>query len=215
MAVVDLMAYIDVLSSWCYVGDLALQKIEKKYGNRLRVQWKIAQLFDFGPLPYTREQLAWYYTRTAKMTGVQMNADWVDTPEATTEYANLAAEAARTLGVTDMSLVRALNYASVIGGKPLGRREPALDEAARLSGLDRAELDRVMRDPATSDRIKQTTDEFEKLNLPQRPSYVARNPTGDLALLSGIYTFESLDAVIGEMLHASEITEQVGAEPTL
>ena len=73
--------------------------------------------------------------------------------------------------------------------------------------------DRVMHDPATAERIKQTTAEFEALNLPQRPSYILRNPTGDLALLSGIYTFESLDAVIGEMLHASEITEQVGPEP--
>ncbi len=213
MAVIELTAYIDVLSSWCYVGDLALQKIEKKYGDRLRVDWKIAQLFDFGPLPYTREQLAWYYARTAKITGVQMNADWVDTPEATTLHANQAAEAARTLGITDLSLVRALNRANVIDGKPLGRREPSLDEAARLSGLDRGELDRVMRDPATAARIKQTTAEFVALNLPQRPSYVLRNPTGDLALLSGIYTFESLDAVTGEMLHASEITEQAGPEP--
>jgi len=112
-----------------------------------------------------------------------------------------------------MSLVRALNRATVIDGKPLGRRDPALDEAARLSGLDRSELGRGMRDPATAARIKQTTAEFEALDLPQRPSYVLRNPTGDLALLSGIYTFESLDAVIGEMLHASEITEQVGPEP--
>jgi len=112
-----------------------------------------------------------------------------------------------------MSLARGLNYASVIEGKPLGRREPALGEAAHLSGLDRAELARVLRDPATSNRIKQTTVEFDRLNLPQRPSYVVRNPTGDLALLSGIYTFEALDAVLGEMLHASEITEQVGPEP--
>lgn len=213
MAVVELTAYIDVLSSWCYVADLSLQKVEKKYGERLRVGWKIAQLFDFGPLPYTRDQLAWYYARTAKISGVVMNADWHDSPETTTVYANQAAEAARTLGITGMSLVRALNHANVIDAKPLGRREAALDEAARVSGLDRAELDRVMRDPATAARIKQTTAEFEALNLPQRPSYVLRNPTGDLALLSGIYTFESLDAVIGEMLHASEITEEVGAEP--
>ncbi len=213
MAVVELTCYLDVLSSWCYVGDLAVQKIEKKYGHRLRLRWKIAQLFNFGPLPYTRDQLAWYYARTAKMTGVQMNAAWVDSPEATSVHANLAAEAARTLGRTDMSLVRALNYANVIEGKPLGRREPALDEAAWLSGLDRAELDRVMRDPATAERIARSTAEFESLGLPQRPSYALRNPTGDLALLSGIYTFESLDSVIGEMLHASEVTEQNGPEP--
>lgn len=214
MAVVELTAYIDVLSSWCYVGDLALQKIEKKYGDRLRVEWKIAQLFDFGPLPYSRELLTWYYARTEKMTGVAMTSEWVDTPEATTMHANLAAEAARTLGVTDMSLARALNRANVIEGKPLGRRESALDEAARVSGLDRAELDRVMRDPATMERIAQTTKEFEGYGFPQRPAYVLRNPSGDLAMLSGIYTFESLDAVIGEMLHASELTEQIGPEPT-
>jgi len=212
MAVVDLTVYIDVLSSWCYVGDLSLQKIEKKYGDRLRVEWKIAQLFDYGPLPYTREQLAWYYARTAKISGVVMNADWHDSPETTTLHANQAAEAARTLGVTDMSLVRALNRANVIEGKPLGRREVALEEAARLSDLDRGVLDRVMRDPATAARIKERTEEFERLNLPQLPSYIVRNPTGDLSLLSGIYTFESLDAVIGEMLHASEVTEQVGLD---
>ena len=212
MAVVELTAYIDVLSSWCYVADQALQKIEKKYGDRVRVEWKIAQLFDFGPLPYTREQLAWYYARTAKISGVVMNAEWHDSPDTTTLHANQAAEAARTLGVTDMSLVRALNRGNVIEGKRLGRREAVLDEAARLSGLDRAELDRVMRDPATAKRIEETTREFEALNLPQRPSYVLRNPTGDLALLSGIYTFESLDAVIGEMLHATETTEQVGLD---
>jgi predicted DsbA family dithiol-disulfide isomerase len=214
MAVIDLTAYIDVLSSWCYVGDLALQKIEKKYGDRLRVEWKIAQLFGGGPLPYTREKLTWYYARTAEMTGVQMNAAWVDSPQTSTAHANLAAEAARTLGVTGMSLARALNHACIIEGKPLGRREPALDEATRLSGLDRAELDRVMRDPATAERIARSTADFESLGLPQRPSYILRNPTGDLALLSGIYTFEALDAVIGEMLHASEITEQIGPEPT-
>src|SRR5438874_130645 len=142
MAAVELTAYIDVLSSWCYVGDLALQRIETKYGDKLRVEWKIAQLFDFGPLPFTPEQLAWYYARTAKMTGVHMNAKWHDSPETTTVHANLAAEAARALGVTDMSLVRALNRANVIEGQPIGRRETALDEAARFSGLDRGELDR-------------------------------------------------------------------------
>jgi len=213
MAVIELTAYIDVLSSWCYVGDLALQKVEKKYGDRLRVEWKIAQLAAGGPVPYTRDQMAWYYVRTAKISGVEMNAAWLDSPDASTVHANLAVEAARTLGLTGMSLVRALSYASVIEGKPLGRRDPALDEAARLSGLDRAELDRVMRDPATMERVKRATAEFGSLHLPQRPSYIVRNPTGDLAMLSGIYTFESLDAVIGEMLHASEITEQVGPEP--
>jgi hypothetical protein len=42
---------------------------------------------------------------------------------------------------------------------------------------------------------------------------VKRNTSGDLAQFSGLYTFESLDSVIGEMLHASRVTEESGDAP--
>lgn len=213
MASVEIIYYVDVLSSWCYVADRAIERIESKYGEAVRLDWRIAQLNDFGPLPYTREALVWYYARTAKMTGVQLNAAWHDSAETTTRYANAAAEAARALGAGDSRVRRALSHAALVDGKPLGRREIAVEEAARASGYPARQLAEVMESPQVAQRIVQTTKEFEDLALPQRPSFVMRNTSGDLAVFSGLYTFESLDGAIGEMLHASRVTDEFGAAP--
>ena len=67
--------------------------------------------------------------------------------------------------------------------------------------------------PQVAQRIMQTTQEFKDLALPQLPSFVMRNSSGDIAVFSGLYTFESLDSVIGEMLHASRVTEEFGEGP--
>src|SRR6185312_14742915 len=122
-----------------------------------------------GPLPYSREDLVWYYARTAKMTGVQLNHAWHDTPHTTTKYANAAAEAARAMGAADSRVRRGLAHAAVIDGKPLGRREVAIEEAARLSGFDAQRIGESMDSPQVVQRIAQTTHEFNDLALPQHP----------------------------------------------
>lgn len=213
MAHVEVIYYVDVLSSWCYVADRALERIEQKYGDGVHLDWRIAQLFDSGPLPYSREDLAWYYARTAKMTGVQLNDAWHDSAETTTKYANAAAEAARVLGAVDSRVRRGLARAALIDGKPLGRREPAIEETARLSGFAAERIGELMDSPQVTQRIARTLQEFTDLALPQRPSFVMRNTTGDLAVFSGLYTFEALDATITEMLQASRITEEFGPGP--
>ncbi len=213
MAHVEIIYYVDVLSSWCYIADRALEQIEAKYGESVRIDWRIAQLFDFGPLPYGRAECEWYYARTALITGVQLNPAWVDSSQATTKYANRAAEAARSLGAQDSAVRRGLSRAALLDGKPLGRREVAIQEAARVSGLPADEIDRAMEDGRVKERILRTTQEYKDLALPQLPSFVFRNTSGDLAVFSGLYTFESLDATVGEMLHASRITEEFGSQP--
>jgi hypothetical protein len=70
-----------------------------------------------------------------------------------------------------------------------------------------------MESAQVKDRIVQTTQEYKDLALPQLPSFVMRNASGDLAVFSGLYTFESLDGAIGEMLHASRVTEAFGPGP--
>jgi predicted DsbA family dithiol-disulfide isomerase len=130
-----------------------------------------------------------------------------------TVYANQAAEAARALGMSDSGVRRALSYAALVDGKPLGRREAAVEEAARISGLPAARIADLMDSPQVKARIAQTTQEFKDLALPQLPSFVIRNTSGDLAVHSGLYTFESFDAVIGEMLNASRVTEEFGPGP--
>lgn len=213
MAGVEIIYYVDVLSSWCFVADRALEQIEEKYGDAVRLDWRIAQLNDSGPLPYTREALEWYYARTARMTGVQLNAAWHDSPETTTKHANTAAEAVRALGAADSRVRRALARAALIEGKALGRRDAALAEASRLSGYPAQRLAELMDSPQIVQRIAQTTQEFNDLALPQRPSFVMRNTSGDLAVFSGLYTFEALDGAIAEMLHASRVTDEFGPAP--
>jgi predicted DsbA family dithiol-disulfide isomerase len=210
MAHIDLIYYVDVLSSWCYVAERAIEKIQEKYGESVRLDWRIAQLFDAGPLPYTREALVWYYARTAKMTGVQLNDAWHASADTTTKYANQAAEAARALGAADSRVRRRLSRAALIDGKPMGKRDVAIEEAARLSGFSTERIGEMMDSAQVEQRIAQTTQEYKDLALPQLPSFVMRNTSGDLAVFSGLYTFESLDSVIGEMLHASRVTEEVG-----
>lgn len=213
MAHVDVIYYVDVLSSWCHIADRSLERIEAKYGDAVHLDWRVAQLFDFGPLPYSRDDLTWYYARTAKMTGVQLNTAWHDSPQTTTVYANQAAEAARALGSTDSKVRRGLSRAALIDGKALGRREMAIEEAAHLTGFPADRIAEMMTSPEIEQRIEQTTQEFKDLALPQLPSFLMRNTSGDLAAFSGLYTFESLDAAISEMLHASRVTDEYGQGP--
>lgn len=213
MAHVDLIYYLDVLSSWCHVADYAVERIEAVYGDRVRLDWRIAQLFDYGPLPYSQNDLKWYYGRTAKMTGVQLNQAWHDSPDTTTKYANRAAEAARVLGAAGSKVRRGLSRAALLDGKKIGRRDEAIAHAARLSGFPAERIAELMDSEQVTQRIAQTTQEFNDLALPQLPSFVMRNTSGDLAVFSGLYTFEALDSVVGEMLHASRVTEEFGEGP--
>jgi predicted DsbA family dithiol-disulfide isomerase len=213
MAHVNVIYYLDVLSSWCHIADRAVEQIERKYGEDVRLEWRVAQLFDFGPLPYTREALEWYYSRTAKMTGVQLNAAWHTASDTTTKHANRAAAAARELGATDSRVRRGLSHSALIEGKPLGQRDAAIEEAARLSGFPAQQISEMMESPRVLERIARTTQEFKALSLPQLPSFSMRNTSGDFALFSGLYTFQSLDSAIGEMLHASRVTDEFGEGP--
>lgn len=205
--------YVDVLSSWCYIADRALERIREKYGAELHVEWRIAQLFGGGPLPYTGAELAWYYGRTAKATGVQLDAWWHDREDDTTLHANLAAEAVRALGVAGDAVRRGLAHAAMIDRKPMGRRDEAVAEAARLSGLSATQIAAAMDSREVRERIAQTTKEFDDLALTQRPSFLFRDTIDDLAVFSGLYTFESFDAVVGEMVHAARINRDYGTPP--
>jgi predicted DsbA family dithiol-disulfide isomerase len=147
------------------------------------------------------------------MTGVQLNDAWHTSADTTTKYANQAAEAARALGAADSKVRRGLSRAALIDGKPMGVRDRAIEEAARLSGFSAERIAEMMDSGQVGQRIAQTTQEYKDLALPQLPSFVMRNTSGDLAVFSGLYTFESLDSVISEMLHASRVTEEFGEGP--
>lgn len=213
MALVNVVFYLDVLSSWSHIADRALTVLEEKYAGDVEFEWRIAQLFDFGPLPYSRDALQWYYGRTARVTGIELNAAWFDSPDATTVYANQAAEAVRLLGVAGSHVRRGLTHAALADGKFVGRREVALEVASQLSGLSTERLSQAMESPEVCDRIAATTGEFAALPCSQLPAFVIRNDIGDTAIFSGLYTLDSLDAAIAEMLEAARINRDYGTPP--
>ncbi len=204
MTTVRLTYYLDVLSSWCLVAEPALARLRQECGDRLAYDWRIAILFEKQAMGYGRETCDWYYARTASISGTRLNAEWRDTAEDTTVPANLAAEAARSLGVTDDRVRLALARAAMNEGKKLGRRDVAIEIAAKTGGLDAAALGRAMDDPATMARIDAATAEFKAIGGSMRPTFVLRNDIDDLTVLSGLYRYESLAACFEEMWQAAD-----------
>ncbi|MDQ2680119.1 MAG: DsbA family protein [Candidatus Eremiobacteraeota bacterium] len=212
MQTVEVFYYLDILSSWCFVADRALVRLREKYGEQISVDWRLAVSHEGQPFGYTREQMAGFYARTNAVTGVQLNPDWVEPGhEVSSAHACSAAEAARSLGVGDDRVRKGLAYAAMIEGAHVSRREVALKLAAELSGLDAGGLDRAMDDAAVVDRTAAATREFKELGATVRPTFVMTNSIGDRVVLSGIWAYEPLDAVIGELLRDAEAYERFNA----
>jgi predicted DsbA family dithiol-disulfide isomerase len=210
MAKVSAVYYLDVLSSWCLIAEDAIARAKREFGERVEWEWRIAALRE--SLGYTHEQLDWYFQRTESLTGVRLNSDWLESPSDGTRWANLCAEAARTLGRTDDSVRLALSRAGLIEGKRLARRDVAVAVAAAAGGLDAKALDRAVDDPATSDRIAKSSAEFATLGLPVRPSFVLKNGIGDVTMLSGCWNGDVLCANIGNLLGDQDRYEAFNAK---
>ncbi|HVA38331.1 MAG TPA: DsbA family protein [Candidatus Dormibacteraeota bacterium] len=196
--------YLDILSSWCLVADDALARLRDERGDRFEVDWRIAILSGGGPLGNTRELQAWYYERTKIAAGVAFDPGWLEDRSTSTLAPNLAAEAARALGCGDDRVRLALARAALREGKPVSRRETAVEIAAAAGGLAPQTLAEKMSDPAVVARIYESTSDFTALaphGVDQRPTFVIRSGIGDTAILSGIYRYEPLAAVVEAMLH--------------
>jgi|SRR5579863_2748227 len=198
MAQVRMVYYVDVLSSWCLVAEDALDEVRKTFGSQIDVEWRIAALRD--PFGYTSDQLAWYYKRTASITGTHLNPVWLKGPDDGSRWANLAAEAARSLGCGDDRVRVAIARGCMLDGKRACDREVAAAIACASGGLDRAALDRAMDDPATAARVKASTDAFNSLGVSVRPTFVLTNGIGDSTVLSGCWRAETLAGCIRALL---------------
>lgn len=214
MQTVDILYYFDTLSSWCLVADtLAIEPLRKKYGERVRVEWRVAQLFEGGPLPYPVKNYGWYYDRLERITGVKLNPAWRRSDLDSTSHANLAVEACRALGVGDDRVRMGIARAAMQDGKPMGERDAVIAEAAALAEIDAEEIDRAMRSPVVAERIYRSSQSFAKLGAAVRPAFDVRNAFSDRAILSGVWTFASLDAIVSEFLQTAQTTADLGPEP--
>jgi predicted DsbA family dithiol-disulfide isomerase len=198
MAQVRVIYYLDVLSSWCLIAEDAVARVRRGFGNRVVVEWRIAALRD--PFEYTQEQLAWYYRRTESVTGVKLDPAWLISESDGSRHANLAAEAARSLGCDDDRVRLALARAAMVDGKRTCDREIAIGVAAEAGSLDRGALERAMDDPANAQRIRSAGDDFAVLRVSVRPTFALTNGIGDASVLSGCWRYDELAACVGGLL---------------
>ena len=202
MNTVQLVYFVDVLSSWCLIAEDALERVRREFGLRIEYDWRIAALRD--PLDYTREMLEFYYRRTNAVTGTMLNPVWLEGRTDGTRWADLAAEAARSLGVIDDRVRLALARGAMLEGRHMGRRDVCVETAARAGGLNATELARAMDDPKTAERIKASSEAFASYSVPVRPTFVVRNSIGDTSVLSGCWRYELLAQAIRDALDDSD-----------
>ncbi|TAM77723.1 disulfide bond formation protein DsbA [bacterium] len=199
----EITYYLDVLSSWCLIAEDAVARIRGEHGARIDITWRIAILSGGGPMGNSRALEAWYYRRTEAATGFSFDPAWLEGPQTATLEANLAAEAARALGCGDDRVRLALARAAMREGKRVGEHDVAVEIAAAAGNLDVKALAEKMRDPAVIARIYESTADFTALGahgVDQRPTFVMRSAIGDTAILSGVYRYEPLAAIVAAML---------------
>jgi predicted DsbA family dithiol-disulfide isomerase len=211
MAALRLTYYVDVLSSWCFVAERALAALREHHGERLAYDWRIAFLFNGGPMGYSPALASWQYRRLEAVSGVKLNPAWRESSDDTTWWANLATEAARGLGATDDRVRLSLARAAMVDGERVGRREVAVSVAARASGLAAPALESEMDKPRTAERMWTSTNDLRGMRLDVQPVFVLRNSIGDAAILSGLFQPETLMRCADEMLAAVDGYAAYGA----
>lgn len=191
--------YLDVMSSWCYYAEPNIQRLRRKYGDRLAYEWRISLVTDPPADGFSIEQMKWFYKRSGSISGIHLNPNWCQGPHSTLQP-NLAAEAAREMGFEDDRVRLALTKAALIDGIPIYHKREAVAVAAAACGGAEEKLFELMSDPKIEDRIKQTSAEFSSFQIDQRPAFVVGSSIGDTAIFSGMWTFEPLDATLEAMV---------------
>lgn len=198
---VKITYYLEVVSSWCHWAEPAWAELKHRYASRVEFGWKIAQM-PLAAYPASKAQCEWFYRRSGSImrSPYMLNADWFDPEQIEMVAPNLVAEAARDFGVNDDRVRLAIAAAAVLEGKKVGRWEVAVAVAAKAARLNQAKLLARARSRAVAARLKTTTDEFQALQVTQRPTFLIENAIGDRAVFSGVVRVEPLAAAIDSLL---------------
>ncbi len=196
--------YLDVLSLWCLYADRSIDRLLSTYGQRLQFDWRISLIRGEEPLGYDRSAQDFFYRRGAHLTGAALNPNWLGGPTTSTLDANLAAEAARSLGKGDRSVPRALMDAAMVEGREVWRKEVAVEVAAEAAGLPRDRLVGALSDPRVRAATLRTTSEMLALGVSERPVIVFESDIPDRAILSGVWAYEPMQALCETMLRDEE-----------
>src|SRR5258708_14770502 len=182
----NLIDYSDVCSMWCALGDELLAAIPKRYGSRVPIERKIGLINDGKPMDAGLEQEKWYYDRCEVATGRRFNHNWIEKQGQTTWVPNAVIQAAENLGHGD-AVREMLKTEGLLEGKPILRREIAIELTAKATGISEFELASAGDDEKTLNTIKARTAEFNLLRVYQRPTFLLRRAIRNTPRPSGIY----------------------------
>jgi predicted DsbA family dithiol-disulfide isomerase len=198
---VKITYYLEVISSWCYWAEPAWADLKLRYAGQVEFGWKIAQM-PAEAYPTSREQTDWFYRRsgTIMRSPFMLNSGWFEPNRGQWLAPNLVAEAAKDFGASDDRVRLALAYAALREGQKVGRWEIAAAVAAKAAKLSKAKLLARAKSPATAARVKKSSEEFDALQVTQRPTFMIENALGDRAVFSGIARSEPLAAAIESLL---------------
>jgi len=193
--------YLEVSSSWCYWAEPAWAELKRRYEGKVEFGWKIAQM-PAEAYPVSKSQCDWFYRRSGSImrSPFMLNSGWFE-PEIKQYFVpNLLPEAGRDFGVNDDRIRLVLAHAGMREGKKIGRWEIAVPIAAQAASLDSAKLLARAQSPEVAARAKASTDEFNAMQVNQRPTFLIENSIGDRVVFSGLARVNALAAALDEIL---------------
>jgi predicted DsbA family dithiol-disulfide isomerase len=193
--------YLEVISSWCYWAEPAWAELKRRYAGKVEFQWKIAHMPP-DSCPVSQAQEEWFYRRSGTIvrSPFMLNGGWFEPGMGPYEVPSLMAEAGKDFGVTDDRVRLALVEAAVRQGKKIGQWDIAVEIAAVAAGLETGALLKRAKSAEVAARTRQSTAEFNALQVDQRPTFLLENNIGDRAVFSGIVRLEPLVAATEAML---------------
>ncbi|MCI0534673.1 MAG: DsbA family protein [Verrucomicrobiales bacterium] len=193
--------YLEVISSWCYWAEPAWAELRHRYEGRVAFEWKIA-LMPADAYPQSREQCEWFYRRSGTILRApfMLNAGWFQPGVRQYLVPNYVAEAAKDLGASDDHVRLAIAHAALREGQQVARWEVAVEIAAKAGNLDAKALLARSQSSEVEARARASSNEFDALQINQRPAFLIENSIGDRAVFSGIVKAEPIAATIEAML---------------
>ena len=198
---VKITYYLEVVSSWCHWAEPTWAELKRRYAGRVEFGWKIAQMPE-DAYPVSRNQCEWFYRRSGSIirSPYMLNSGWFEADHRLMREPNLVAEAAKDFGMTDDRVRLAIAQAAMREGKKVGRWDIAVTVAAKAAKLNKAKLLAHAKSKPVAERVRNSSAEFDALQVTQRPAFLIENSIGDRAVFSGIARLEPLTAALDALL---------------
>lgn len=201
MSSVSVTCYVEILSSWCFWAEPALDALKRRCHETVTFNWQIA-LMPPEAFPKSQTQCDAYYRRSGSVmrSAFMLNSSWFD-PALNGNYnvPNYVAEAAKDLGFTDDRLRRHLSKAALIDGQKIGHLDTAVTIVSEEFNIDPTQLKTLALSQDVQNRVAKSTEIFHTHQIDQRPAFIIQSDIGDKAIFSGLVKPYPLIATINAM----------------